>query len=138
MGNFTAGMFKNCKHSVEELANKDQGFCFMNQIKGTPAYWKKFQYKVLVMIKQLGYQTFFLTLFCTDLKWKEIPEIFSNFNLSKEYLELMNYFEKCELLSSNPVLLARHFQHRAETFFKEILLIPLSTILCNKNRISVM
>ena len=89
------------------------------------------------MIKQLGYQTFFLTLFCTDLKWKEIPEIFSKLNLSKEYLELMNYFEKCELLNSNPVLLARHFQHRAETFFKEILLIPLSTILCNKNRISV-
>ena len=34
----------------------------------------------------------------------------------------MNYFEKCELLYSNSVLLARHFQHRVEIFFKEILL----------------
>ena len=40
----------------------------------------------------------------------------------------MNYFEKCELLNSNSVLLARHSQHRVETFFKEILLIPLRTI----------
>ena len=48
--------------------------------------------------------------------------------MSKEHLESMNYFEKCELLNSNPVLHARHFQHRVETFFKEILFIPLSTI----------
>ena len=54
MGNFTAGMFKNYKHSVEELVNKDQGFYFVNHIRGTPAYWKRFQYEVLAMIKQLG------------------------------------------------------------------------------------
>ena len=30
--------------------------------------------------------------------------------------------------NSNPVLLARHFQRHVETFFKEILLMPLSTI----------
>ena len=93
MGNFTAGMFKNYKHSVEDLVNKDQGFYFMIQIRGTPAYWKRFEYDVLAMIKQLGCPTFFLTLPCADLKWKEIPEIISKFNklnLSKEYLESMN------------------------------------------------
>ena len=93
MGNFTAGMFKNYKHSVEELVNKDQGFYFMIQIRGTPAYWKRFEYDVLAMIKQLGCPTFFLTLSCADLKWREIPEIISKFNklnLSKEYLESMN------------------------------------------------
>ena len=124
MGSFTAGMFKNYKHSVEELGNKDQGFYFMNQIRGTPVYWKRFQYEVLAMIKQFGCPTFFLTLSCADLKWKEIPEIISKLdklNLSKEYFESMNYFEKCELLNSNSVLLACHFQHRVETFSKEIL-----------------
>ena len=54
MGNFTAGMFKNYKHFVEELVNKDQGFYFMNQVKRIPAYWNRFQYEVLAMIKQLG------------------------------------------------------------------------------------
>ena len=74
---------------------------------------------------------FLLTLSWADLKWKELSEIISKSNklsLPKEYLESMNYFEKCELLNSNPILLARHFQHRVETFFKKIFLIPLSTI----------
>ena len=35
----------------------------------------------------------------------------------------MNYFERCNILNSNAVLLARHFQHRVEIFFKEILTI---------------
>ena len=124
-------MFENYKHFVEELVNKDQGFYFINQIRGTPAYWKRFQYEVPAMIKQLVFSTFFLTLSCADLKWKEIPEISSKLNklnLSKEYLKSMNYFEKCELLNSNFVLLARHFQHSVVTFFKEVLLIPLSSI----------
>ena len=40
----------------------------------------------------------------------------------------MKHFEKCELLNSNFVLLARHFELRAETVFRAILLIPLSAI----------
>ena len=51
MGNFTAGISKTYKHSVKELVNKNQGFYFMNQVRGTPAYWKRFQYEVLAMIK---------------------------------------------------------------------------------------
>ena len=97
MGNFTAGMFTNYKDSVDKLVNKDQGFYFMNQIRGTPAYWKRLQYEILAMIKQLGCPTFFLTLSCADLKWKEKPEIISKLNklnLSNEYLESMNYFKK--------------------------------------------
>ena len=35
----------------------------------------------------------------------------------------LNYFERCNILNSNAVLLARHFQHRVEIFFKEILTI---------------
>ena len=79
------------------------------------------------MIKQLGCPTFFLTLSCADLKWREIREIISKLhklNLSKEYFKSMNYFEKCELLNSNPVLLVRHFHRCVETVFEEVLLIP--------------
>ena len=32
----------------------------------------------------------------------------------------MTYFERCNYLNSNPVLLARHFQYRVEVF-KEII-----------------
>ena len=77
IGNFRADMFNNDEHLIEALANKDQGFYFMNQIRGTPVYWKKIQYDLLVMIKQLGCPTFFLTLSCADLKRQEMPEMFS-------------------------------------------------------------
>ena len=33
----------------------------------------------------------------------------------------MNYLERTRILQSNPVLLARHFQYRVETFFKHII-----------------
>ena len=74
------------------------------------------------MIKQLGCPAFFLTLSCADLKWKEISEIISKLNklnFSKEYLESMNYFEKYELLNSNPVLLALHFSTVLKLFSKK-------------------
>ena len=40
----------------------------------------------------------------------------------------VNYFDKCNLLNSNPVFIAHHFQHRVETLFKEIELIPISIL----------
>jgi len=33
----------------------------------------------------------------------------------------IDYFKKCEILNTNPVLTARHFQFRVKTFFKEII-----------------
>ena len=78
------------------------------------------------MVKQLGCPTFFLTLSCADLKWNELVEIISKLNslgLTKENVEGLNYLQRCNILNSNAVLLARHFQHRVEIFFKEILII---------------
>ena len=77
------------------------------------------------MVKQLGCPTFFLTLSCADLKWNELVEIISKLNslgLTKENVEGLNYFERCDILNSNGVLLAQHFQHRVEIFFKERLI----------------
>ena len=113
-GQLTAGMFANYGESVKWFASNDQGFLFMNQIKGTPAYWKKFQRIVLGMVKQLGCPTFFLTLSCADLRWNKLVEIISKLNSSgptKENVEGLNYFERCNILNSNAVLLARHFQN---------------------------
>ena len=36
-GNFTVGMFNDYKLIIECLVNKDQGFYFVNQKRGTPA-----------------------------------------------------------------------------------------------------
>ena len=42
-GQLKAGMFANNEESVRHLVSNDQGFLFMNKIKATSAYWKKFQ-----------------------------------------------------------------------------------------------
>ena len=63
----TAGMpSKNFKENVKKFIARDKAYSFMNAIKGTPAYWKKFLHEVMAMVKQLGIQTFFLTLSCAD------------------------------------------------------------------------
>ena len=65
-----------------------------------------------------------MTLSCADLRWNELVSIIpklNGLNLSQEDISNIDYFQQCEILNSNPVLLARHFQYRAEVFFKEII-----------------
>ena len=93
--------------------------------KETPAYWKQFLYDVLVMVKQLGILTCFLTLSCAHLRWEEPPCIISKLNnlrLKDEELRNLSYQECCNMLNNNPVLVARHFQYKVKVFFKEIIL----------------
>ena len=59
------------KDNVREFITTDQDCSFMSCIKETPAYWKKFLFDVLAMVKQLGIPTFFLTLSCADWRWNE-------------------------------------------------------------------
>ena len=39
-----------------------------------------------------------------------------------EEVEALSYHERCSILNLNPVIVAKHFQYRVETFFKEVLL----------------
>ena len=72
----TAGMLSsNFNEKLKEFIASDQAFTFMNSIQGTPAYWKKFLFDVLAMVKQLGAPTFFMTLSSADLKWNELVSI---------------------------------------------------------------
>ena len=121
----TAGVLsQNFKDTVKSFVASNEAYSFMSTIKGTPAYWKKFLFEVLAMVKQLGLPTYFMTLSCADLRWNELPSIISKLkglDLSEEEISQMDYFTRCELLNSNPVLMARHFQYRVEVFFTEII-----------------
>ena len=64
-----------------------------------------------------------MTLLSADLKWNELISIINKLNkqrLSEEDIRNLAYHQRCQLLNSNPVLVARHFQYRVEVFFKEI------------------
>ena len=54
--------------TVKSFVSRDEACQFMDIIKGTPAYWKKFFCEVLSMIKQLGLSAFFMTLSSADLQ----------------------------------------------------------------------
>ena len=63
---------RNFSDTVKSFIANDEAYHFMNTIKGTPAYWKRFLYEVLAMVKQLGILTFFMKLSCADLHWNEL------------------------------------------------------------------
>ena len=60
---------QNFSETVKSFIVNNEAHHFMNTIKDTPAYWIKFLYEVLAMVKQLRLPTFFMTLDCADLRW---------------------------------------------------------------------
>ena len=81
--------------------------------------------EVLSKVKQLGLPTFFMTLSCADLQWDELISIIASLQgeiLRQEEIDHMDIFTRCEYLNQNPVLLAKHFQHRVEMFFKVVVI----------------
>ena len=122
----TASEIRNMNTShLRNLIFSDQAYIFMKNIKGSPAYWQRFMYDVLAMIKQLGPPSWWMTFSCADLRWNEIYKILSKLQgkkLADQEIDLMTCNEKCKMLNSNPVVIAKHFQYRLETLFKEVLL----------------
>ena len=94
----------------------------MSSIKGPPSYWKEFKSEVLAMVKPLGVPTFFLALSCAGLRWKEFLEIIQKLNEAEFDISNLSYHDRCNILNSDPVLVARHFQYREEVFFKLIII----------------
>ena len=85
-GHLTAGVLsQNFSEIFKLFMANNEAYHFMNTIKGTPAYWKKFLYEALAMIKQLGLPKFFMTLSYADLSWKELISVIVK--LKGEYLE---------------------------------------------------
>ena len=48
---------------------------FGSSLRGTRAYWTKFQAELTDMITQLGCPSFFFTLSVTDTKWPELHSL---------------------------------------------------------------
>ena len=88
-------------------------------------------YEVIAMVKQLGIPTWFMKLSCADLRWPELFQIVARTqgkNLTDEQVQALSYVERCQMLNANPVVVAKHFQHRVETFFREVLLSNINPI----------
>ncbi len=121
----TASQVKSNSQAFQNLLFQDQAYLFLRQIPGSPPYWQKFMYEVVAMVKQLGIPTWFMTLSCADLRWPELFQIIARTNgnnMTDEEVDALSYNERCSMLNLNPVIVAKHFQYRVETFFRNVLL----------------
>ncbi|CAF2086322.1 unnamed protein product [Rotaria magnacalcarata] len=106
----------NAKQSLDEtqmkfLMNKDMIYRHLQCVRGSPQYWLKRLKDLLAMTRQIGFPTFFLTLSCADLRWKEFVDNFVR-PTGGIIKESYTFEEKTLLLRANPVLVARLFERR--------------------------
>ena len=47
---------------ISEMIQRDYAYCFLKNVRGSPAYFQRVMYDVLGMIRQLGIPTWFLAL----------------------------------------------------------------------------
>ena len=118
----TASQVRNLdSDTMHHMIFSDQAYYFMKNIPGSPAYWKNFLFHLVAMIKQLGPPAWWITFSCADLCWNEIYKILSKLKgheMSDTVIEQMTNDEKCKMLNSNPVVVAKHFQYRLEVCFE--------------------
>ncbi|XP_071953317.1 uncharacterized protein [Antedon mediterranea] len=100
----------------------NRGYKFLKQIRGTPPYWQATQKDIIAMVRQIGKPTFFLSFSSADFRWKEIMTTLLSQSGDQRNIEELEWADKCNLLKSNPVTVARMFDKRFHTFLKNVIL----------------
>ena len=107
---------------------------YMRNIRGSPSYWISAKLDLLSMIRTHGAPTFFLTLSANDMNWNDLMIVLcksENLPCSIEDIELYPKQFKTKLMNRNPILTARHFSRRFNSFVDNVMLSshkPLGTI----------
>jgi len=74
------------------------------------------------MIRQLGIPTFFCSFSAAEMRWPEfIDAILKQQGDNRKFSDL-DWKAKCDILRSNPVTVARMFDHRFHLFLKEVIM----------------
>lgn len=111
------------KQKVADIIRSDLGIHFLQKVRGSPAYFNKMLYDLLGMIRQLGPCTWFLTLSAANLKWHDTIHVIceqQGKQITGEDIDQLSWESRAELLRSNPVTAARHFDNRVQIFLKYI------------------
>lgn len=129
--NLTVDMLtSDSNEKVNRFISSERAFTLMNGLKETPTYWKR-----LAMVKQLGVPTCFTTLASAEMRWNELIFIISKLNkqdFSDEGIQKLSNNNRCMLMNSISVLVARHFHYHVDVFNKEIIVNdPLLKVICH-------
>ena len=117
---------------VKKLIKRDQGYKFLKQVRGTPAFWEKSKKDLFAMIRQLGIPTFFITFSAADRRWSEITnailEHLGRPQMTQEQHESMTWEEHCRIIMENPVIATIMFYNRVKSFIKDVIRSPANPI----------
>ncbi|XP_072047335.1 uncharacterized protein [Amphiura filiformis] len=127
----TASMLRD-HEQVKELIKRDEGYRFLTQLRGTPAYWERAKKDMFAMIRQLGIPTFFVTFSAADRRWIEIHnsilKTLGKPPMTPEEHKNMSWDEHCNIIMSNPVAAAKLFQERLHKFINDVIMSPANPI----------
>ncbi|XP_071944760.1 uncharacterized protein [Antedon mediterranea] len=116
-----ASDFKSAS-KVQEILKCDRGYKFLKQIRGTCPYWQSTQKDVLAMVRQLGKPTWFASFSSADMRWPEVMKTLLLETGDKRNINELEWADKCTLLKSNPVTVARMFDKRFHNFLRKVIL----------------
>ena len=71
------------------------------------------------MIRQLGVPTWFCSFSAADMRWPELINTILKQQGDPRTIEELDWNDKCMILKSNPVTVARIFDRRFHVFFEE-------------------
>ncbi|XP_062587579.1 uncharacterized protein LOC134249219 [Saccostrea cucullata] len=109
---------------LSNLLKNNEALRFMQPIRGTPAYWSATQKDLFAMLRQLGIPTWFCSFSAAEFRWDEIIGSILHHDNDPRSPSDLDWSEKSEILRSNPVTVARMFEHRFHMFQRHVILSP--------------
>ena len=117
-------------YSLKTLIQKDEALRFLQPIRGTPSYWQGAQKDLFAMLRQLGIPTWFCSFSAAEFRWDDIINVILKQQDDKRKSENLDWTEKSKVLKSNPVTVARMFDHRFHIFLRQVILSAANPIGC--------
>lgn len=109
---------------LSKLMKNDEALRFMQPIRGTPAYWSAAQKDMFALLRQLGIPTWFCSFSAAEHRWNDAAATILRLQYDSRYPCNMDWSEKNEVLKSNPVTVARMFEHRFHIFQTKVIFYP--------------
>lgn len=113
---------------LKKMFRSDEAFRFLQPIRGTPSFWQGVQKDLFAMLRQLGIPTWFCSFSSAEFRWHDIIHVLMQQQGDTRQVDELDWTQKSEILKSNPVTVARMFEHRFHIFLHEVILSPAEPI----------
>ena len=113
--------------SFQNLSRKNEGYKYLQAVRGSAPYWERTMRDLCAMVRQLGIPTWFASFSAADKRWPEIIKSICG-QMDQQVPENMDWAAHCSLVNSNPVTAVRMFEQRVKNFIKIMIKSPSNVI----------